>query len=184
MGSQKWYKLKYIGETFGIDELTNGKIYSAIEDGDDMYRVVDDSDEDYLYDKYNPRPTDDSSKGGKWEIIEAIDCQEPSAKLKYVAEIDKKLNDTITSDELKRCLSIKEIDSKYKIMEYLYDNPIILMKNNVKDDVLDKDMGAIGTEFWRSDGVYKWSSSLIYYFINYNLKLDDAFLEHVLGKEQ
>lgn len=182
MDSQKWYKLKYIGETFGVDGLTNGKIYSAIEDGVDMYRVVDDSDEDYLYDKNNPRPSDDSSKGGKWKVLETIECQEPSAKLKYVTEIDKKLNATITCDELKQYISTKETDSKYKILEYLYGNPIILMKNSVKDDILDKDMGAIGTEIWRSDGIYRWSSSLIYYFANYNLKLDDSFLKYVLSK--
>ena len=41
-------KLRYIGESFGIDSLTDGKIYEAVvEDG--MYRVMDDSGEDNLY---------------------------------------------------------------------------------------------------------------------------------------
>lgn len=62
-------KLRYIGESFGIDSLTNGKIYEAVED-DGMYRVIDDSGEDYLYSIDNPAPLDGSSKGGKWEIIE------------------------------------------------------------------------------------------------------------------
>ena len=44
-------KVKYIGESFGIDSLTNGKRYMAVKD-DGMYRVVDDNDEDYLYSKY------------------------------------------------------------------------------------------------------------------------------------
>ncbi|MBR0038398.1 MAG: hypothetical protein IJP71_00160 [Lachnospiraceae bacterium] len=53
-----------------------------------MYRVVDDSDEDYLYDKTNPKPTDDRSKGGKWEVVETISCKELDRKLKYVSNID------------------------------------------------------------------------------------------------
>lgn len=61
-------KLRYIGESFGIDSLTDGKIYDAVEENG-MYRVVDDSGEDYLYSMENPAPLDQSSPGGRWEII-------------------------------------------------------------------------------------------------------------------
>lgn len=63
-------KLRYIGESFGIDSLTNGKIYDAEIENEGMYRVIDDSGEDYLYSKINPAPLDGSSPGGRWEIIE------------------------------------------------------------------------------------------------------------------
>lgn len=63
-------KIKYIGESFGALSLTNGKIYDATIDESGMYRVVDDSGEDYLYSPTNPAPLDGSSPGGKWEIIE------------------------------------------------------------------------------------------------------------------
>jgi hypothetical protein len=62
-------KLKYIGESFGVDSLTNGKIYEATDEGN-FYRVIDDSGEDYLYSKIKPAPLDGSSPGGRWEIIE------------------------------------------------------------------------------------------------------------------
>ena len=62
-------KLKYIGESFGVDSLTNGKIYEATDEGN-FYRVIDDSGEDYLYSKIKPAPLDGSSLGGRWEIIE------------------------------------------------------------------------------------------------------------------
>ena len=62
-------KLRYKGESFGVDSLTDGKIYNAVEE-DGMYRVIYDSGEDYLYSMTNPAPLDGSSKGGKWEIIE------------------------------------------------------------------------------------------------------------------
>lgn len=62
-------KLKYVGESFGVDSLTNGKVYEATEENG-LYRVIDDSGKDYLYSKINPAPLDQSSNGGKWEIIE------------------------------------------------------------------------------------------------------------------
>lgn len=62
-------KLRYIGQSFGIDSLTDGKVYDAIEE-DGMYRVIDDSGEDYLYSMTDPAPLDGSSPGGKWEIID------------------------------------------------------------------------------------------------------------------
>ena len=62
-------KIKYIGESFGVDSLTDGKIYEAVEENG-MYRVIDDSGEDYLYSKETPSPLDGSSKGGVWKIIE------------------------------------------------------------------------------------------------------------------
>lgn len=64
-------KVKYVGESFGVDSLTDGKVYDVIAVlKDDLMRVVDDSGEDYLYSISNPRPLDESSKGGKWEIVE------------------------------------------------------------------------------------------------------------------
>lgn len=62
-------KLRYIGPSFGIDGLTDGKIYEAVEE-DGMYRVVDDSGEDYLYSITDPAPLDGSCPPGRWEIIE------------------------------------------------------------------------------------------------------------------
>lgn len=63
-------KLKYIGESFGVDSLTSGSVYECLGVDGGMLRVIDDSEEDYLYSVVNPRPTDGSSKGGKWEIVE------------------------------------------------------------------------------------------------------------------
>lgn len=49
-------KARYVGESFGVDSLTNGKIYEILGDDHGMYRVIDDSGEDYLYSKDNPAP--------------------------------------------------------------------------------------------------------------------------------
>lgn len=64
-------KVRYIGGSFGVDSLTDGKAYDVIEVlKDDLIRVVDDSGEDYLYSISNPRPLDGSSPGGKWVVVE------------------------------------------------------------------------------------------------------------------
>lgn len=63
-------KVRYIGPSFGIDSLTNGKVYEVIEvDEDGALRVIDDSDEDYLYSPTRPGPIAGKYLGGKWEII-------------------------------------------------------------------------------------------------------------------
>ncbi len=63
-------KIKYVGESFGVDELTDGEIYVCLGEDMGLLRVIDDSGEDYLYSIRNPKPLDGSSKGGKWEIVE------------------------------------------------------------------------------------------------------------------
>lgn len=63
-------KLRYVGESFGVDSLTNGMVYEAVEFDSDYYSVVDDSGEDYLYPKKNPAPADGNSAGGRWEVVE------------------------------------------------------------------------------------------------------------------
>lgn len=63
-------KLRYIGESFGIDGLTDGNVYECLGIDDGMLRVVDDSEEDYLYSVVNPRSADASGKGGRWVVVE------------------------------------------------------------------------------------------------------------------
>lgn len=65
-------KVKYIGETFGVDGLTNNNIYNVVFDKDNNIKIVDDSGEDYLYDLNNPKPLDDNSKGGRFYIIDDV----------------------------------------------------------------------------------------------------------------
>lgn len=64
-------RVRYVGDSFGVDSLTDGEVYDVIEVlKDDLMRVVDDSGEDYLYSIFNPRPLDESSPGGKWIVVE------------------------------------------------------------------------------------------------------------------
>lgn len=63
-------KLKFIGESFYLFGLTNGKVYEAWEEDEDYYRVIDDSGEDYIYPKINPHAPDGSTTEGRWEIVE------------------------------------------------------------------------------------------------------------------
>lgn len=84
-------KLRYVGESFGAVGLTNGHIYIATVYDRDYYRVFDDSAQDYMYPRVNPRPCDGSSPGGKWEIVEDMTEEE--------RELEKRIQAAVTPDE-------------------------------------------------------------------------------------
>lgn len=63
-------KVKYIGKSFGVEGLTNGKTYECIDIEDGMLRIIDDSGEDYLYSAINPSSLENSTLCGRWEIVE------------------------------------------------------------------------------------------------------------------
>lgn len=66
-------KVKYVGVSFGVEGLTNGKIYDCVGIEDGMLRIVDDSEEDYLYSAIEPADLANNRLCGKWEIIEDTD---------------------------------------------------------------------------------------------------------------
>ena len=63
-------RVKYVGESFGVDGLTNGKIYQCINVEGAFLRIIDDSNEDYLYSINRPASLEEPDKSGKWLIIE------------------------------------------------------------------------------------------------------------------
>lgn len=62
-------RLRFRGTTFG-GGLEDGKIYNIVGEEDGAYRVVDDSDEDYLYSIAAPGPADGNVPPGRWEEVE------------------------------------------------------------------------------------------------------------------
>lgn len=52
--------------------MTDGKIYNVVYDKNNAIKIVDDSEEDYIYDLNNPKPLDESSQGGKFLIVEDL----------------------------------------------------------------------------------------------------------------
>ena len=79
--------VKYVGDSFGVDSLTNDKEYFIVLDKNNDYKVVDDSGEDYLYDLVNPKPVDGSSEGGKFYFID-----DPLGILeKYIGKYERSL---------------------------------------------------------------------------------------------
>ncbi len=67
-------KVKYVGEFFGVDSLTDGEVYDVVRDKNETLKIVDDSGKDYIYNFVNLKPMDNSSKGGKFLIIEDGNC--------------------------------------------------------------------------------------------------------------
>lgn len=65
-------KVRYVGKSFGVDSLTNGRIYDVLE-VDSLsggLRIVDDSGEDYLYHPQKPKPLSAQEAYGRFEIVE------------------------------------------------------------------------------------------------------------------
>lgn len=65
-------RVKYIGDSFGVDGLTDGKSYE-VQEVDELtgwLRVKDDSDEGYLYSPTKPGPFALGRAFGRFEIIE------------------------------------------------------------------------------------------------------------------
>lgn len=63
-------RVRYVGKSFGVDSLTDGRIYSVVGMEDGFIRVIDDSDEDYLYSITTPSSLEDPDLCGKWEIVD------------------------------------------------------------------------------------------------------------------
>ncbi len=63
-------KVRYIGKSFGVESLTDGKIYECIGIEDGMLRIIDDSQDDYLYSAIKPASLENMDLCGKWEIVE------------------------------------------------------------------------------------------------------------------
>lgn len=65
-------KVRYVGKSFGVDGLTDGKAYEVlgVDEVTGAFRVVDDSDEDYLYHPVHPKPCFVEGDYGRFEIVE------------------------------------------------------------------------------------------------------------------
>lgn len=65
-------KVRYIGRSFGVDSLTDGKEYTvlAVDELTGAFRLIDDSDEDYLYHPKCPKPNGAKEAYGRFEIVE------------------------------------------------------------------------------------------------------------------
>lgn len=65
-------RVRYVGKSFGVDSLTNGKIYEVvcIDEVTGAFRLIDDSGEDYLYSPKAPKPLTAREAYGRFEIVE------------------------------------------------------------------------------------------------------------------
>lgn len=65
-------KVKYVGKSF-FAGLTNGKTYECVGIVGSMLRIIDDTEDDYLYSASKPRDSENPNLYGKWIIIEDDD---------------------------------------------------------------------------------------------------------------
>ena len=65
-------KVSYVGKRYGVDSMTDGKVYEVLEVDEITggLRIVDDSGEDYLYHPKEPKPNGAKEAYGRYEIVE------------------------------------------------------------------------------------------------------------------
>lgn len=89
-----------------------------------------------------------------------------------------KFSRTMSKEEFDKNITKNPVDDKYKILEYLkrFDDwaftsqPVYDIYSGEK--VSDADNA-------KTDGVYTWYQSEIYYFEKYNLHLNDEFIHYI-----
>ena len=64
-------QVKYLGPNIGVDGLINGKVYEVkeVDEMTGMLRIIDESQDDYLYSPTHPKAFAGGYQGGKFEIV-------------------------------------------------------------------------------------------------------------------
>ena len=85
------------------------------------------------------------------------------------------------SEALKASALPNAIEQKELVLRYLKNGKVVATAAGRAYDFLTGEE-ILGEYLLYSDGVFEWSSSLIYYFEKYNIKLEGDFISHVLSK--
>ena len=76
----------------------------------------------------------------------------------------------------------KKIEHKEKICKYLQNGIVLAACGEVVKDVLHPEKGIAGTPDDMTDGKWIWPGDLAYYVYNYDLQLDNDFVEYMISR--
>lgn len=77
----------------------------------------------------------------------------------------------------------KKISNKEEICKYLQSGMVLAACGEVVKDVLNPEKGIVGTPDDMTDGKWIWPGDLAYYVDNYDLKLDDEFINYMIEQK-
>ena len=77
----------------------------------------------------------------------------------------------------------KGIEHKKEICKYLRNGIVLAACGEVVKDVLHPEKGIAGTPDDMTDGKWIWPGDLAYYVENYDLKLDDEFINYMIEQK-
>lgn len=100
--------------------------------------------------------------------------------MKYISSIN--LYGKIDLQELKASCSVSALPEKNKVLEYLKKEKLISAYTTEKVFDLFKGKKTNIAVVAYNDETYYWDDRDVYYFENYNLKLNDDFIQHVLNR--
>jgi len=69
---------------------------------------------------------------------------------------------------------------KDEICRYLRNGFVLAACGSVVKDIIHPEKGIVGSPDDLTDGTWIWPADLAYYVENYDLKLDDAFIKHMI----
>ncbi len=106
-------KVKYHGPDIGVDGLKDNEIYTVLEIDEltGMLRIIDESDEDYLYSPKKPQAICGNYKGGYFEIVEDDENGTLSQAVNGISILDMEKSDL--NDDEKMDVVAKQILEKY-----------------------------------------------------------------------
>ena len=76
----------------------------------------------------------------------------------------------------------KKIEHKKEICKYLQSGMVLAACGEVVNDILHPERGIAGTPDDMTDGKWIWPGDLAYYVSNYDLKLDDGFIDYMISQ--
>lgn len=179
-------KVKYVGKSFGVEGLTNNKVYDVVSVEYPFFRIIDDSGEDYLYSIIKPSSLDNASLCGKWQLIEDNKglLKDYFKYTSYEEEIQKRLSEYIHNetkiisgmsekeewDYIKNEHKNEQIKTIYDDLKEKYDNMEKAL-NKAHDLLNDKSLC-----------ILKYAETTDYYLFEYGTKDKKPLFDDTLIK--
>lgn len=116
-------KVKYHGPDIGVDGLRDNGIYTVLEVDDltGMLRIIDESDDDYLYSPKKPQAICGVYKGGYFEIIEDDENGTLTEAINGGSTFNTKKS-VLTDDEKIDIVAAQVLEKYFEAFKELADN--------------------------------------------------------------
>ncbi|MFF4041494.1 hypothetical protein [Streptomyces sp. NPDC001816] len=100
-------------------------------------------------------------------------------RLRREHSVLKRVGFYATAEEVLELKGPVAVSAEDTIVRYLEEGELLVATDSWVDDLVDPDIKRICQYSIRTDGVWVWPSSLVYYLVRYHTELPDDFLRHM-----